>query len=98
MQWGWTPNNPAAGASPPKIRRREMTPPPMDVTRQLLAAADDHTPEFGALLRVLAATGARLSTAIGFSPWAVVGFPRVWPGGFPGGGHGFPRGCSVRVS
>ena len=36
----------------------------------------------------------RLSTAIDFSPWADVGFPRVWPGGFPGGGHGFPRGCS----
>ena len=36
----------------------------------------------------------RVSTAIGWSPWAVVGFSRVWPGGFPGGGHGFPRRCS----
>ena len=65
VQWGWIPNNPAAGASPPKIRRREITPPPMDVTRQLLAAADDHTPEFGALLRVLAATGARRGEVCG---------------------------------
>lgn len=33
-----------------------------------------------------------MSTAIDFSPWAVVGFPRVWPGEFPGDGHGFPQG------
>ena len=66
VQWGWIPNNPAAGASPPKIRRREITPPPLETTRQLLAAAaDDHTPEFGVLLRVLAATGARRGEVCG---------------------------------
>ncbi|MCY7297970.1 MAG: tyrosine-type recombinase/integrase, partial [Ilumatobacteraceae bacterium] len=65
VRWGWIPTNPAAGASPPKIRRREITPPALDVTRQLLAAADDHTPEFGALLRVLAATGARRGEVCG---------------------------------
>jgi len=37
----------------------------LDVTRRLLAAADDHTPEFGALLRVLAATGARCGEVCG---------------------------------
>ncbi|MBP9052666.1 MAG: site-specific integrase, partial [Ilumatobacteraceae bacterium] len=65
VAWGWIPTNPAAGASPPKIRRREIAPPPLDVTRQLLAAADDHGPEFGALLRVLAATGARRGEVCG---------------------------------
>lgn len=65
VRWGWIPTNPAAGASPPKIRRREITPPALDVTRKLLAAADDHTPEFGALLRVLAATGARRGEVCG---------------------------------
>ncbi len=34
-------------------------------TRDLLAAADEHDPEFGALLRVLAATGARRGEAYG---------------------------------
>ncbi len=65
VQWGWIPTNPAAGASPPKIRRREITPPALETTRQLLAAADDHTPEFGVLLRVLAATGARRGEVCG---------------------------------
>ena len=65
VRWEWIPTNPAAGASPPKIRRREITPPALDVTRKLLAAADDHTPEFGALLRVLAATGARRGEVCG---------------------------------
>ena len=27
VRWGWMPSNPAATASPPKIRRREITPP-----------------------------------------------------------------------
>jgi len=65
VRWGWIPANPAAGASPPKIRRREITPPALDVTRKLLAAADDHTSEFGALLRVLAATGGRRGEVCG---------------------------------
>ena len=27
VRWGWIPTNPAASASPPKVRRREITPP-----------------------------------------------------------------------
>ena len=34
----------------------------------------------------------RLSTAIDFSPWADVGFPRVWPSEFPGVGPLFSPG------
>ena len=65
VRWGWLPTNPAAAASPPKQRRQEIIPPAMSDTRALLAAADVHEPEFGALLRVLAATGARRGEVCG---------------------------------
>lgn len=55
---GWIPTNPVGSASPPKIRRREINPPAIKDIRTLLDAADAYDPEFGALLRLLAATGA----------------------------------------
>lgn len=58
VKWGWIPTNPAGSASPPKIRRREINPPAIKDIRTLLDAADAYDPEFGALLRLLAATGA----------------------------------------
>src|SRR5690606_16923615 len=54
-----------ASASPPKLRKQEINPPAIGDTRDLLAAADDHDPAFGALLRVLAATGARRGEVCG---------------------------------
>ncbi len=65
VRWGWISSNAAVSASPPKLRRREITPPPMHSTRALLEAADEHAAEFGALLRVLVATGARRGEACG---------------------------------
>jgi integrase len=65
VRWGWIPTNPATNASPPKLRRREITPPPIDATRRLLDAADAHDPDFGAVLRVLVATGARRGEVCG---------------------------------
>ena len=65
VKWGWIPTNPAVGASPPKIRRKEIKPPSVAVTRRLLDAADEHDPELGTLLRVLAATGARRGEVCG---------------------------------
>ena len=65
VRWGWIPTNPAATASPPKMRHREITPPAIHDTRVLLHAADERDPEFGALLRVLAATGARRGEVCG---------------------------------
>ena len=65
VRWGWIPTNPAAAASPPRIRRQEISPPPIHDARELLRAADEHSPEFGALLRVLAATGARRGEVCG---------------------------------
>ncbi len=37
VKWGWIPANPAAAASPPKLRHREITPPAISDTRALLA-------------------------------------------------------------
>jgi integrase len=65
VRWGWIPMNPAAAASPPRLRRREISPPAIADARMLLAAADDHDPDFGALIRVLAATGARRGEVCG---------------------------------
>lgn len=65
VRWGWIPSNPAASASPPKLRRREITPPALADARALLAAADEHDVDFGALLRVLTATGARQGEVCG---------------------------------
>jgi integrase len=65
VRWGWIPTNPAANASPPKLRPREITPPPMHATHRLLEAADEHDPDFGAILRVLVATGARRGEVCG---------------------------------
>ncbi len=73
VRWSLIPINPAAMASPPKIKRREITPPAMADTRALLLAADQHDPELGALLRVLAATGARRGEVCGLR-WSDVDF------------------------
>ena len=59
VRWGWLTSNPASNASPPEVRTPEITPPPMADTRALLAAADERDRDFGSLLRVMAATGAR---------------------------------------
>lgn len=65
MRWGWIPTNPAASASPPKIRRQEINPPAIGDTRKLFATADEHDPALGALVRVLTATGARRGEVCG---------------------------------
>ena len=65
VKWGWLPSNPAVSASPPRLRKREITPPALTDTRALLDAADDYDADFGALLRVLAATGARRGEVCG---------------------------------
>jgi integrase len=65
VRWGWVATNPAANASPPKLRKASITPPAIDETQAILAAADEHDPDFGALLHVLAATGARRGEVCG---------------------------------
>jgi integrase len=73
VRWGWIPANPAANASPPKLRRRDITPPPMEATVKLLEAADEHDPDFGTVLRVFVATGARRGEVCGLR-WSDIDF------------------------
>ena len=71
VRWGWIPVNPAVTASPPRLRRYDVKPPPMHATRVLLETADGHDPDFGAVLRVLVATGARRGEVCGLK-WSDV--------------------------
>jgi integrase len=57
VRWGWLTSNPASNASPPKVRKPEITPPPLADTRALLAAADERDPDFGTMLRVIGRRG-----------------------------------------
>ena len=65
LRWGWIPVNPAATASPPKLRRREIQPPAIADARTLLEAAEQQDPDGSALLRMLVATGARRGEVCG---------------------------------
>ena len=65
VKWGIVPMNPAASASPPKLRSREINPPVIADVKRMLELADDDDPEYGALLRVLTATGARRGEVCG---------------------------------
>jgi len=59
IRWGWITANPAALASPPRIRRTEIAiPEPADVLR-LIEAADVEDPDLAAFLRTSVTTGAR---------------------------------------
>ncbi|MET0326308.1 MAG: tyrosine-type recombinase/integrase [Ilumatobacteraceae bacterium] len=65
VRWAWLSVNPSATASPPRMRRRQIQPPPISDTRALLAAAEEQDPDFAALVRVLVATGARRGEVCG---------------------------------
>lgn len=65
VKWGWLKANPAVSASPPTIRRKEIVPPGIDSALLLLDRAEAHDAEFGTLLRMTAATGARRGEVCG---------------------------------
>jgi len=59
VRWGWLATNPAMQATPPRIRRPEITPPePADVLR-LIEVADAVDPDLATFLRTSVTTGAR---------------------------------------
>ena len=62
-RWGFIARSPAVDASPPPKRRAEITPPTPSEVLQLLDAAFEEDPAFGAYLWVLAATGCRRGEA-----------------------------------
>lgn len=64
-RWHWIAENPAADASPPRVRRTEIVPPGPDDVRRLLALARAHSPEAGMLLHLAAVSGARRGELVG---------------------------------
>lgn len=59
MRWGWITTNPAALASPPRVRASQAAPPePKDVVR-LIEEATKGDADFGCFLHLAATTGAR---------------------------------------
>jgi integrase len=59
VRWGWITTNPAALASPPKVRASQLEPPvPADVVK-LIETAATGDPDFGCFLHLAATTGAR---------------------------------------
>lgn len=59
VKWGWLTANPAASATPPRLPRRAVPATETSAVVQILAAAEQQDPDFGACLRLAAATGAR---------------------------------------
>jgi len=59
VRWEWIPANPAAHASPPRIRNQPLDPPGPDGVIKLIDAARKDDPDFGCYLLLAAITGAR---------------------------------------
>lgn len=60
IRWGWIPTNPAAMASPPRVRHPDLTPPDPDSVVQLIQQASvDGDPEMACFLHLATTTGAR---------------------------------------
>ncbi len=63
-KWGMVVVNVAEDATPPRTRHTEIHPPSGDEVARILCAAMDYDPDFGVLLRLLAATGCRRGEAL----------------------------------
>jgi integrase len=59
VKWGWITSNPAANATPPRVRRPDIAPPSLADVHKLITEADTTDPEFAPYLRVVVATGLR---------------------------------------
>ena len=59
QRWDWIWTNPAAMASPPRVRRAELVPPTPTQVTTLLASVERSDPVLHGLLRLAATTGAR---------------------------------------
>lgn len=73
VRWGWIKENPAALASPPRVRSAQLTPPePADVVA-LIAAANAEDPDLGCFLHLAATSGARRGELCGLR-WSDLDF------------------------
>ena len=59
IRWGWINTNPAALASPPRVRPPQLSPPDPNAVIKLLETAAAQDPDLGCFLHVAATTGAR---------------------------------------
>jgi integrase len=59
VRWEWIATNPAAHASPPRVRNHQLDPPDPDGVIRLIEAATADDPDFGCYLLLAATTGAR---------------------------------------
>lgn len=73
VRWGWIKENPAALASPPRVRSAQLTPPePADVVA-LIATANAEDPDLGCFLYLAATSGARRGELCGLR-WSDLDF------------------------
>lgn len=65
VRWEWITSNPAANASPPKVRRKEPIPPTPDEIGRILKAAEAEDPDLYVFVRLAAVLGARRGEVLG---------------------------------
>lgn len=65
VRWEWITSNPAANASPPKVRRKEPIPPTPDELSRILKAAEAEDPDLYVFVRLAAVLGARRGEVLG---------------------------------
>jgi integrase len=58
-RWGWIASNPAALASPPRVRARPVSPPDPSEVLRLIDEAEKRDPDMACFLLLAATTGAR---------------------------------------
>jgi integrase len=59
LKWGWVLSNPATNATPPSVRRPELSIPGVETVTRIIEFAQERSPEIGCLLGLAAVTGAR---------------------------------------
>jgi integrase len=73
IRWGWITTNPAALASPPRVRANDIEPPEPEKVIELIETADMGDPDFGCFLLLAASTGARRGELCGLQ-WKDIDF------------------------
>lgn len=76
MRWEWIWLNPAANASPPRVRPAEIRPPTPDQVAALLDALRHRDPPLFCFLRLAASTGARRSQLLALR-WSDIDWERA---------------------
>jgi len=71
VRWGWIASNPAALATPPRVRGRQIDPPEPEIVIKLIEGARDLDPDFGTVIYLAASTGARRGELCGLR-WGTV--------------------------